>query len=218
MAEVFGEKPKENIPTESQKEGLWRLAEILSISRKDIEPKITALESQLAGDFSKLNLYERQIRQEKENKYWQIKKEIEKMMDTEKRIENVLLEVDDGQNPQEEIDSLLDLLALLEKNNKKPGGGISKRKQKIAEERATTGQDPRNTAREMNAKFEFSPEGNRRTTGQHASGVKNLGNVDPMTAAAIFYQKTADTHGGKVPQGKKGVVRVSESGKIIRKA
>jgi predicted extracellular nuclease len=157
---------------------------------------------------SSLNLHEREIRRREEGMYWEMKEEIDKIKQEEDKLETMLINLSSGIADEEEIKSLIPAQNEEEKQ-------LSKKKRRILEEKQRLGTDPREIINEMYG--EFGSEKMHLTTGRHATGVKNLGNVDPLTAAAEFYYRTADTHGGKVDYGKRSDSYVSPSGRRIRK-
>ncbi len=188
---------------------LWQRAEEFSLIRQAIEKRVEELD-QLFNDrpIDTLNLHERDERMSEEKEYWEAKAEISSIQEEENKIEEALVELGGGVLDEEKVASLLPEQTDEEKK-------ISKRKKAILEEKRRLGIDPRDIMSEMYG--ELGREKMRLTTGRHDKGVKNLGSIDPLSAAAEFYYRTTDSHGGKVDYGKRSASYVSSSGKRIRK-
>jgi hypothetical protein len=190
-------------------ERIWQRAEEFSVIRNALQKKLDELDALFKEKpLESLNLYEQEKRRAEEDEYWRTQEKINEIKTEEDKLEKILADLDQG------TITLADLEVLLPKQNEEEKH-ISKRKQKILEEKKRLGIDPRQIMGEMYG--EFGNEKMHLTTGRHATGVKNLGLVDPLFAAAEFYYATTDTHGGKVAYGKRGDTYVSVSGKRIRK-
>lgn len=190
-------------------ERIWRRAEEFSMIRQALEARLKEMDELfLAKPTASLNLHESEERADEENEYWETKEKIDEIKSEEDRLEESLISLGQGTA----VESDLEILVPAETEEEKT---ISKRKQRILEEKKRLGLDPRGIMSEMYG--EFGQEKMRLTTGRHAKGVKNLGSIDPLSAAYAFYHNTTDTHGGKVAHGKRGPSYVSSSGKRIRK-
>lgn len=203
----------QNIPTPEKakeyEEILWQRAEEFSIIRQALQKRLDELDDLFKeSPLDSLNLHEQTVRQNQEKEYWETKSKIEDIQSEENKLENALIDLSSGVVNKEAIESLIPAQNEEERH-------ISKRKKRILEEKKRLGIDPRQIMNEMYG--EFGPEKMHLTSGRHATGVKNLGSVDPLTAAAEFYYRTTDTHGGKVDYGKHGNSYVSPSGKRVRK-
>ncbi|MEK7117898.1 MAG: hypothetical protein AAB861_03955 [Patescibacteria group bacterium] len=188
---------------------LWQRAEEFAVVRGALQQRIDELEKIFAErPTSTLNLHEEVARREEEKEYWETKAEVKKIREQEDAIQKCLEDLDKNIVNSSELQTLLPTQTAEEKV-------VSKRKQRILEEKKRFGLDPRSIMDNMYA--EFGMEKMHLTTGRHATGVKNLGSVDPLTAAAEFYYRTTDTHGGKVAYGKRSASYVNSSGKRIRK-
>lgn len=175
---------------------LWEEANKLSESRRQIEEKINILYEQInknnpADDLLAL-----------ETDYWQAKNVLEKLEREENKIQDYLEKLADNSINENDLTFLKSL-------NKTDEKKLSKKKQKILEERQKFGE----IINDPHALKEFSNEKMRITTGRRAKSIKN---VDTGSAEREFIYRTADTHGGKGAI-KKGDTYISESGKRIRK-
>ena len=188
---------------------LWQRAQEFSIIRQALQQGLDELDKLFSErPLDSLNLHEQEVRRGEEKKYWETKEKIDEIKSEEDKLEEVLINLSSGDINEEEIKSLIPHQDEEERQ-------LSKRKKKILEEKQRLGIDPRSIMSEMYG--EFGPEKMHLTTGRHAGEVKNLGNIDPLTAATEFYYRTTDTHGGKVGYGKHSGSYVSPSGKRVRK-
>lgn len=195
--------------TKEYEEALWQRAEEFSVIRRALQQELEKLDKLfIERPLSSLNLYEKEKRGHEEKRYWEIKAEIEKIIAEENKLEDVILRLTANSITENEITHMLP-----EQNEEQRA--LSKRKKRILEEKQRLGIDPRGVMNEMYG--EFGSEKMHLTTGRHVHAVKNLGSVDPLFAAAEFYYRTTDSHGGKVDYGKKSDSYVSPSGKRIRK-
>lgn len=191
-------------------ENAWQRAEEFSVIRQSLQKEADELYILFTDKpITSLGLHKQDLRREDEEKYWEIKGKIDEIKKQEDELEEIILKIEEGNVSKDEIEKVLPKQTEEEKH-------LSKRKRRILEEKRRLGIDPREIMSEMYG--EFGSEKMHLTTGRHGNGVKNLGNTDPLSAAAHFFFATTDTHGGKVAHGKKGGSYVSVSGKRIRKS
>lgn len=208
------EIPRPNKISEKQKADfeklLWKKAEELSEIRQALQVRLNELEQIFEKNpIESLNLHQVGIRRNQEGEYWRIKEKINDIKEQESQIEQALSDLDKGTADMSQIEKLT---ALPKQENSE---ALSKRKQRILEDKQRMGIDPREIMADMYG--EFGSEKMHLTTGRNVKMVKNLGQVTPEGAANEFFHATTDTHGGKTKHGKKGDVYVSKSGKRIRK-
>jgi hypothetical protein len=190
---------------------LWDKASDLDSLKKGLQQRLAELDAEFTEKPThSLNLHQRELRAAQENEYWRLKEKIDEISAEENRVQKVLEDIGNDRN----VD-LKELNTLIKQPTREDQTKLSKRKQRILEEKQRSGIDPR----EINYFIwrEFGSDAMALTTGRHAKGVKNLGNVSPDQASNEFFYRTADTHGGKVDHGKKGNMYVTKSGKRIRK-
>lgn len=194
---------------EKYEEIIWERAGEFSLLRNALQKRIEEMDILFEQKPSNtLNLYEIELRQGEEKEYWEIKGKIDEIKREEDKLENLLLSLSDGTATLEDVESLVP-----EEDSEQRK--ISKRKAAILREKQRMGVDPINIIGDMYA--EFGKETMHLTTGRHARKIKNLGTMDPLSAAHEFYYRTTDTHGGKVSHGKKSPSYVGASGRRIRK-
>lgn len=203
-------KTPENKKRETKKEEyeklLWEKTELIHESKQELKRESIAVFEEIRKmNSGNLNLHQMTELKKKEDRYWQIEKEIKMLEEEEIRIEGLL---DDLQSGNIDESKIKELIKGLDTENKEH---ISKRKQRILEERARLGEDI--------IDIDYGPGGRPQvahpTTGRNLKSVKM--NMDSFSAAGEFFYRTADTHGGKVDAGKDGNQYASKSGKMIRK-
>jgi hypothetical protein len=145
---------------------------------------------------------------------------IQKIKEIEDEIQTVLVEIESGQIDDEKIEKIV---------GKEELTHISKRKQRIMEERQGMGVDPRSgevVGDPLGLKLDtyhvkqYGPDSRRITTGHHAKGISgNLGGGSgyEKDLERKFYSATQDTHGGKAHYGKRGSSYTNSEGKRVRK-
>lgn len=148
---------------------------------------------------------------EKQAAYWVAMKEIEAIKEVEEELQEILVQLENGVIDEA---SLKDLLPDISGES----GKLSKRKQRIQEERARMEEAGEKFVMELPSFGLKSrgPQTRHLTTGRRATGIK--GNFDSLSAEGIFNDKAADTHGGKTREfGKKAGHYMGKSGRKIRK-
>ncbi|MEK9154686.1 MAG: hypothetical protein AAB596_01270 [Patescibacteria group bacterium] len=189
---------------------LWQKAEELSSNRIELEEKSKTLYDALNNKKSDADSMD------KEKNYWQAEKKLNTIKEQEDIIQKLLERLTDGLIEKEEIE---EILSSYQKESEKPKeskeskneeNALSKKKQRILEEKEKTGIDPRG---DQFSSKEFGQEKMRLTTGRRAKSIKN---IDTQNALNEFIYRTSDTHGGKGAI-KKGDTYISKSGKKIRK-
>lgn len=210
MIEEFPKTERKELREDiAQYEGLiWQEADEVSKLRAGLEQLANELYQTIQGKQGKANLYEEEQLRKTESEYWRIQKKLESLKETEDNLQRVLIDISDGK---------IDLPTLKKMFVKQIEGEatVSKRKQRILEEKKRLGFDPREIMSDMYG--EFGVEKMHLTTGRNLRRV-NLGSgVSSLDAGGEFYYRTSDTHGGKVAHGKHGPTYVSPSGKRIRK-
>lgn len=198
---------------------LWEYADAISEERVRLEQQRDNLYSEVQQLRTNPNLHEQELIIQKEKLYWEIIAALEALEQKEDTLQNHILSVEEGNYDIEEIKSFLP------KEEKQDTPKISRRKQKILEERERERELLLSQMEPEIAEFyrhfnlrpvshdEHNP--NRLTTGRRATKIK--GNFDTLDAEGMFYEKTIDTHGGKVRKRKGSNSFVGKGGKRIRK-
>ena len=194
---------------------LWHRAEELADERQELEKRHGALYEEAASiRAGRLGPFEKERLAEKEKEYWELEEEIKAIKERENAIEKALLELADGKINEEELKSFLPEQSEEEKAK------ISKRKQRILEEKERDRQSAERwgvSETEEDPMFIQRPLGanpTQITTGQKRKNLK--GSIDPGEAEGLFYEKTKDTHGGKSGRHVEDVY-ITKSGKRVRK-
>lgn len=200
---------------------LWKKAEEFSDLRVKLQKEADNLYIRVqAKDVDATGLHAKDLIRELQDRYYRTLKEIEEVKLNENELQRAIESLDTGSWDEEVIVNLL---------GKEDGPKLSKRRQRILEERQRTGVDPR-SGDLVNDPYGFKIDtyivrqqgvgSNKLTTGKRGKGIKgNLGSgtMDAKSIERRFYESTQDTHGGKVKYGKDGQSFVSKSGKKIRK-
>lgn len=194
---------------------LWEEAAHLSATKE-------ALQNRQQEIFRLLNqtnsIKDVQERRKLEDEYWGIPDSLQAVQDKESEIQNSLLRITEGSISESELNSFFPP----EKEEVK----LSKRKARMLEElqaikKGASGIIFNNSGFGYTLGYWESAgsfaEPNRLTTGRHAKRLKGSFSTD--SAAGEFFDRTADTHGGKVNYGKesRGQYYTSSSGRRIRK-
>src|SRR3989338_10897502 len=185
---------------------LWEKAEELSQKKKIIEAFMEVIYAERKSpDWQHLSVAEKK---EKEDEYWQHDQELRRLIEEEKALENELLELEDGRVNKEKLFGILGIVDEPEQEER-----LSKKKRREREYIERLMSDPRMVAAirlgivpplrltTSRGSYNFAnrkPESTRVTTGHDKRRVKHLGQVTPEQAQAIFEERTADTHQGKV--------------------
>ncbi len=189
---------------------LWAKAGELAVVRKALATRKEELERIFTErPNEKLNLHELDARRGEEDEYFRINAKIQEIERQEKEIEDMLSDFDQGKLDALRIESLARGPDISDERK------LSKKRQRILEEKQRLGMDPREIMADMYR--EFGSEKMHLTTGRNLSRVRNLGQMTPEQAASEFFYRTTDTHGGKTEHGKKGDTYISPGGKRIRK-
>lgn len=218
--------PERGENTEAKKayyeEKLWTKAEELSGQKIQLQIEIEKLYQKIqSGDLGGIGLYAQELKVKKEKEYGLLEEELAELKERENEVQKALEAVDRGE---------IDEAKLTEIVGQEGQQKISKRKQKILEERQRSGIDPRDgsvVALEGTGLGvgdyivkNYGPDSRRITTGHHAKGIKGViksERGDYKDVEGQFYKATQDTHGGKAKYGKTGESYTSKSGKHVRK-
>ena len=138
-------------------------------------------------------------------KYREICEKLQDIGDKEEEITQALLGLDEGLIDEEALQRLAPPVQETEQT--------SKRKKRIMEEKQRLGIDPREAAWDIDVEFCSNPT--KLTTGRSQTRV--TGNIDSFVAEGEFFYRTADTHGGKVQNGKRRNYYTTTGGKRVRK-
>jgi hypothetical protein len=172
---------------------LWQQAEQVSIEMSGLEDKAADLYGQISI-LEKGNLHEReQLLPPKDAEYWKTQKRLEELKQRENNIQMALEQVSAGTMT---ADKMSELLVGDSGTQALENSVLSKKKRALLEEKKKLLADGID---EYLAPLE-SGVGTHLSTGRHAKKV-TVGN-NTMDPAGDFFNKTADTHGGKVAYGK----------------
>ena len=208
------EKIENKIP--NYEERLWEKAEELFNVRSALRNELIELYSKMGKkDVPGIGLHAQDLLIKMHAKSKEIEEEIEEIRKFEDEIQAALEQLNDGK---------VDVPALIKLIGKEDGPKISKRKQRILEERKLLGINP--SSLDPLGLEDFSPiqyhgpGAYKLTTGYHAKRIRGAiksESGDHKDIARQFYEATRDTHGGKAKFGKSGYMYVSKTGKKIRK-
>jgi len=205
--------PLNSAQLRSKYEGLlWQRADDLS----QLSAPLTEHQNQLYQEVQTmrsrhLNLHERDVLAKKEDDYWRIQGKMQDLAKQEDEIVEALRGLENGTVDENRLRKIAP-------PPPEETTQLSKRKQKILEERMRLGDDPREISWDIYREFgsrEFGSNPTRLTTGRHQKRIS--GSFHPVTAEDVFYFRTADTHGGKVGHGKKGGSYATPAGRRHRK-
>jgi hypothetical protein len=154
-------------------EKLWKKAEELSSLRKKLQVELGVLYDRIQRkDVPAIGLEADRLLRELEGNCRAVEEEIEEVRRHEDELEKAIEAVDTGEIDEEKLVTLI---------GKEDGPKLSKRKQRILEERKRTGVDPRSgdiVSDPYGFKIDsyivknYGPGSNRITTGHHANGIK----------------------------------------------
>lgn len=200
---------------------LWKKAEELFALRQKLKTELDNLYQRIQNkDVDGIGLHAEELLRGLEVKYREAEEEIEEIRLFESELQKAIEAVDAGNIDEQALTALV---------GKEDGPRLSRRKQRILQERQRTGVDPRSgdiVGDPYGFKIDtyimknVGPGSSRITTGHHTKGIKgNIKSVrgDFKDVAGEFYRSTQDTHGGKAKYGKSGTQYVSKTGKNIRK-
>ncbi|TSC70432.1 MAG: hypothetical protein CEO12_366 [Parcubacteria group bacterium Gr01-1014_46] len=201
-------------------EKIWQKAEELSSTRVGLIRESEEIFAQVqSGNVGAIGLEAKEKSSQLQVKYFGLLSQVEEIKKQETILEEALTRVNNNDIDEEYLDELLSV----EKEK------LSKRKQRIMEERAVTGVDPRSgdiVGGLYGGKIDSyivkttASDPRRITSGHHAKRIKgNLGSgsFGDKDIERQFFVATQDTHGGKAGYGKKGKTYISSTGKVIRK-
>lgn len=164
---------------------------------------------------ARLNLHQQELHAEQVEKYWEMQRQLMDMKAREERLLTLLERIDEGTATPNQV------LAVLPQSSSQEEQKQSKRKQAIQKEQERLGTDQReiNWALFMTGVGMISVTDPRRiASGRNRTRLVSADGVSIYAAEGLFYEATADTHGGKVRNnGKSGSGYIGKSGRKIRK-
>lgn len=158
----------------------------------------TISELQTKDATRQLNLAGKDTLAELTKRYWQIGKDLDQLKEQLAQLEDEWLRYAETGEIQPKRQLQYDTAATEFVAAHQPH--VSRRKQRIAEEKARTGSDPRNSPDPL------VPVGDgyyHLASGRNRTALKSSHGVAAYAAEGAFYQETVDTHGGKSRKRKK---------------
>lgn len=198
---------------------LWGEAARISADSLAVQKRIDELYAQIQSvSFDSLNLHERDIRVRQEDQYWDLQARKEQLCRDENEILSALEAIETSNARVEEV---LSLLPQQDCNN--PGSrGLSKRRLAIKREQMKLGETSTLIGDELgiagSGLIIGATDPRRISSGNNRRRLVSGAGVPMDEAEGMFYDVTADTHGGKTrASGKTGGSYVGKSGRRIRK-
>lgn len=195
---------------------LWDQAAEAADIHDGLQLRANGMYERIQGkDFSRLNLHEQGLRANEESEYWAMSRRLSEFSAREENLLAILERIDSGEATVEEVIPFLPPASDEEQER------LSKRRQAMRREKEKLGVSTSVIESELfiaGLGLVSVTDPRRIASGRNRQRLVSANGVSTNEASGVFFDVTADTHGGKSRgHGKSGKAYVGKSGRRIRK-